>query len=194
MIQSKQDLKRYMEMDKTALHISRKHPRLFRDEIWRYEIILRKHEYYRNTKPTLFAKILRTYYGYKHHKMSIILGIQIPPNVCGGGGLRIMHYGLIVVNPETRIGEWCCIHQGVNIGQNIEPGSVPTIGRNVIFLPGAHLFGKIVIGDNVMVGANAVVTKSFPEGNCRIAGVPARIISDLPNIYQDGKVVQVERK
>lgn len=191
MIQNKQDLRRYMAMDKTALHITRRFPHPLRDEIWKFEIALRKHEYYLNIHPTLFSKIMRKYYGYKHHRMSIMLGIQIPPNVFGGG-LGIMHYGLIVVNPEAKIGEWCYIHQGVNIGQNIEPGSVPVIGRNVIILPGAKLFGKIVIGDNVMIGANAVVTKSFPEGNCRLAGVPARVISNLPNIYQDGKIVQVE--
>lgn len=38
-----------------------------------------------------------------------------------------------------------------------------------------------------MIGANAVVTKSFEKGNCCIAGTPARIISFEPNIYQYGK-------
>ena len=85
MIQNKQDLRRYMAMDKTALHITRRFPHPLRDEIWKFEIALRKHEYYLNIHPTLFSKIMRKYYGYKHHRMSIMLGIQIPPNVCGGG-------------------------------------------------------------------------------------------------------------
>ncbi len=99
------------------------------------------------------------------------------------GGLRINHHGLIVVNAKAKIGEWCDIHQGVNIGQNIENDSVPIIGDNVWIGPGAKIFGKIEIGDNVMIGANAVVNKSFSNGNCRLGGNPAVIISDLPNVY-----------
>ena len=40
------------------------------------------------------------------------------------------------------------------------------------------MFGKIKIGDNTAIGANSVVNKSFEEGNCTIAGVPAKKISD----------------
>ena len=39
------------------------------------------------------------------------------------------------------------------------------------------MFGKIVIGDNVAIGANAVVNKSFPEGNATLGGIPAKVIS-----------------
>ena len=45
MIQSKKDLIRYLKMDKYALGYTKKHPSPF-DEIWEYEIVLRKHEYY----------------------------------------------------------------------------------------------------------------------------------------------------
>ena len=100
------------------------------------------------------------------------------------GGLRINHTGLIIVNEDAQIGEWCDIHQAVNIGQNIEPGSVPVIGNNVWIGPGVKIFGKIEIGDNTMIGAGSVVNKSFMNGNCRIAGNPARVISNEPNIYK----------
>ena len=100
-----------------------------------------------------------------------------------GGGGRINHIGLIIVNKNARIGDWCDIHQAVNIGQNIEPGSVPMIGNNVWIGPGVKIFGKIEIGDNTMIGAGAIVNKSFKEGNCRIGGNPARVISKEPNIY-----------
>ena len=91
---------------------------------------------------------------------------------------------MIVINPNAKIGEWCDIHQGVNIGQNIEPGSVPVIGDNVWIGPGVKIFGKIEIGDNTMIGAGSVVNKSFKDGNCRIAGIPAKVISNEPNVYQ----------
>lgn len=75
----------------------------------------------------------------------------------------------------------------VTIGQGFTPDDVPVIGNNVIILAGAKLFGRIVIGDDVMIGANAVVNKSFPEGHCRIAGVPAKVISNEGNIWVNGE-------
>jgi serine O-acetyltransferase len=60
-------------------------------------------------------------------------------------------------------------------------------GDNVYIGPGAKIFGPIVIGNNVAIGANAVVNKSF-QHNCTIAGVPAKVISqktskEYINIY-----------
>lgn len=49
------------------------------------------------------------------------------------------------------------------------------IGNNCVIYPGAKIFGKITIGDNCIIGANAVVNKSFPN-DCVIGGVPAKII------------------
>ena len=78
---------------------------------------------------------------------------------------------------------WCDIHQGVNIGQNIEKGSVPVIGDNVWIGPGVKMFGKIALGDNMMLGAGAIVNKSFEEGNCTIAGNPAIRVNDHGNVW-----------
>lgn len=44
MIKTKKDLKEYMEADRKQLGVNRKYPRPFTDEIWRYEIYLRKYE------------------------------------------------------------------------------------------------------------------------------------------------------
>ncbi len=179
-ISSKQDLHEFLAMDKKALGVTKKHPLPFVDKVWRYQIILRKYEYWTNCTNN---KIMQLYYKIRHYRLGVNLGFSIPRNVFSGG-LRINHYGLIVVNAEAKVGEWCDIHQGVNIGVNTEEGSVPVIGDNVYIGPGAKLFGKIYIGDNVMIGANAVVTKSFEEGCCRIAGVPAKKISDEGNYYK----------
>ena len=54
----------------------------------------------------------------------------------------------------------------------------PIIGDNCFIGPGAKLFGKIKIGDNVAIGANAVVNKSFGD-NVTIAGVPAKIVNNI---------------
>ena len=53
---------------------------------------------------------------------------------------------------------------------------VPTIGSRVYIGPGAKIIGNIQIGNNVAIGANAVVTKDVPD-NAVVAGIPARIIS-----------------
>lgn len=113
--------------------------------------------------------------------MGVKLGFDIPPNTCGPG-LRINHYGNIIINPGVRIGEWCDIHQGVNIGTDFS-GGVPELGDNVWIGPGAKLYGDIVIGNKCAIGANAVVNKSFPEEGITIAGVPARKVSSKGNAY-----------
>ena len=71
-----------------------------------------------------------------------------------------------------------CLHVCVNIGTEAGKSTdAPTIGDNCYIGPGVKMFGKIVIGDNVAIGANAVVNKSFPEGNATLGGIPAKVIS-----------------
>lgn len=90
-----------------------------------------------------------------------------------------MHNGPIVVSGRAKIGKNCRIHVGVNIGYAAVKGMdlAPIIGNNIYLDPGYKLFGPIKIGDNVAVGANAVVNKSF-EDSCTIAGTPAKVISN----------------
>lgn len=172
MILNKLDLAYYLQEDKKALGMTKRRPRIIGHDIWKFQIILRKHEYYANSKQTLFNRIMKIFYAYLHKKKGIQLGFDIPINVFGAG-LRINHYGLIVVNPKARIGANCDIHQGVNIGQNLAHDDVPKIGNNVWIAPGAKIFGKITIADNISIGANAVVNKSFLEENIVVAGMPA---------------------
>lgn len=72
------------------------------------------------------------------------------------------------------IGSNCTVNQLVVIGWTDRTRG-PILGDNVSVKAGAKVLGPITIGDNVTVGANAVVTKDVPA-NCVVAGVPARII------------------
>jgi serine O-acetyltransferase len=109
--------------------------------------------------------------------MSIHLGFTIPLNVFGPG-LCIAHRGTIVINKDTTIGENCRIHACTNIGTGRGGISAPQIGSNVYIGPGAKIFGDITIADNIAIGANSVVNKSFYEKGISIAGVPAKKINN----------------
>jgi serine O-acetyltransferase len=181
MIQSKADLIEYMNEDRKALGIKREKPFPFFQEtlnpVWKYEILLRKSEYCHNCK-NLMNKIRYPYYRYRLARLGKICGFSIPLNVCGKG-LNIAHIGPVIINGHAKIGDYCRIHVGVNIGTAAGyQDKAPTIGNNVYIGPGAKLFGQITIADNIAIGANAVVNKSFLETNIAIAGVPAKKIND----------------
>ncbi len=110
-------------------------------------------------------------------KSSVKLGFSISPNTFGPG-LSIAHRGTIVVNGGARIGANCRIHVDVNIGTEAgKSDAAPIIGDNCYLGPGAKIFGPIEIGSGTVIGANAVVNKSFPEGDQTLGGIPAKVIS-----------------
>ena len=173
MIRSKSDYKRYLESDACALGRTHRYGLMdwLMDPIWTYERLLRKVEYLQNKTGGLFGQLWRRVVYFQLHRLAIKLGFSLGGRF--GEGLSIAHYGPIVVSTKTTVGKNCRIHVGVNIGEGSD-GKAPMIGDNCYLGPGAKLFGGIVIGDNVKIGANAVVNKSFPEGNCTLVGVPAR--------------------
>lgn len=181
MIKNKTDLKNYLYADRVSLDCTkRKHP-IVTDYVWRFEILLRKTEYAKNclSQKSLLGKLIYYFYELRLRCFSVKLGFSIPVNVFGPG-LCIAHYGTIVVNPNCRVGKNCWIYPNSNLGANTEgPFDVPTLGDNVFIGPGAKLFGKIIIGNNVSIGANSVVTKSFEQSNITIAGVPAKVIKNI---------------
>ncbi len=178
MIKTKEDLKYYMLQDKLNLRVKNDKPKKY-DEIWKYEIILRKHEYYNNLeKKNIFQKILLNHYKNKHHKLSIKYTTSIPINVCGPG-LSIAHLGTIYINSKARVGKNLRIQSGVTIGgvaKNKE--AFPIIEDNVYIGSGAKIIGPVRVAKNVAIGANAVVCKDILEKSTSWAGIPAKKISD----------------
>lgn len=91
-----------------------------------------------------------------------------------GESFKINHGVGTVIGARCKIGRNCMIHQNCTIGDR--NGGRPTIGDNVVIYAGSMILGDIVIGDNCIIGANSVVTKSFPA-NSVLVGSPARNIN-----------------
>lgn len=113
----------------------------------------------------------------KFHEFVImwILSTEIPTMTKIGPGLSIPH-GLVIINACTRIGKNVLIRQFTTIGsKGTAPYGSPVIGNNVDIGASAIIIGEITIGDNVVIGAGTIVTKSIPA-NSRVYGNPMKII------------------
>lgn len=112
----------------------------------------------------------------RHHMFK--LGIIIPYGTSLGPGFYIGHFGNIIVNGHCRIGRNCNLSPGVTLGQanRGRAKGYPVIGDNVYIGPGAKVIGAVTVGNNVAIGANAVVTHDVPD-NAVVAGIPAKVIS-----------------
>ena len=178
-IRSRKDYLIYNEADRVALGRKRTLARFLFDDIWKFQKRLRYLEYLQNSERPLFLRRVRVLIAkYRHRRLGVKLGFTIPPNVFGPG-LAIAHVGTIIVSDGAIVGSNCRLHCCVNIGtKGGESATAPTIGNNCYIAPGAKLYGDIVIGDNIAIGANAVVNRDFPAGDMTIGGVPARVLSD----------------
>lgn len=178
MIDSKEKYKYYLRQDQIALGRSGdKRPNWFGDETWKFEILLRKLEYYMNCRKDPIGVIIRKWYTFRFHRLSIRLGFIISPNVFEEG-LAIPHYGMLGVHSNAKIGKNCRLLQGVVIMADSGSHGAAVVGDNCFFGIGAKVVGAVHIADDVAVGAGAVVTKDITEAGTTWGGVPARKISD----------------
>jgi serine O-acetyltransferase len=117
--------------------------------------------------------------------IEILTGISIPASARIGHSFYIGHFGGIIINAKTHIGNNCNISQGVTIGVSglNENRGVPKIGDNVYLGANCVVAGDICVGNNVMVSACSLVTKDI-EPNSVVMGVPAvKIASKGSNGY-----------
>jgi serine O-acetyltransferase len=121
----------------------------------------------------LFCKIAVV----RHRFWSAVTGCDLPINTKIGGGLLMPHPNGIVIHPMCNIGPNCLIFQQVTLGSNgsSSNGGIPTLGGHVDVGAGAKILGPVTIGDNAVIGANAVVLTDVPA-NAAAVGIPARVI------------------
>ena len=181
MIKNKADYKYYLERDRIALRRTRKRPPLIGEEIWKFEILMRKLEYHQCLsgahKYLHLPLYLLNRLAFK--RLSIKLGFSIPVGTFEEG-LSIAHYGCLVVNYKARIGKNCRIHETVTLGATNGTDDAPKIGDNCFIGTGAKIIGG--------------VTSDILEPGTTWGGIPARKISDnssrsnlAKGLFQDEK-------
>ena len=102
------------------------------------------------------------------------MGFEIPLNVFDKG-LHIIHAGNIIVNENSHVGEYCTIIGTTCLGSK-NGGNGPILGSHCELGMNSIVIGEIELGNNVFVGAGAVVTKSFSDDGISLAGVPAKVV------------------
>lgn len=110
--------------------------------------------------------------------IEILTGISIPYSCDIGPGLLIGHFSSIMIAGNVKIGKNCTLHQSVTIGLagRYKNKGVPTLGDDVFIGAGAVILGKITIGNDVAIGSNAVVSEDIPDHSV-VVGQKASIIS-----------------
>ena len=143
--------------------------------IWQYIRHMRYIEYHQGKSGLHKFAYLWHWYRFKH--LQFKLHFAIYPNTIGPG-FRIFHVGNYThVGPNVKIGKNCTMVSGVVFGNKTEQedNRPVVVGDNCYFGLDCKILGPVRIGNNVTIGAGAVVTKDIPD-NAVVGGIPAKIL------------------
>lgn len=138
---------------------------------WRYQI-----------RPRWMRMPLSAAYKILRLLMEILTGIELPCEAIVGRRFRIDHFGGVIISGDAVFGDDCVIRNGVTVGlRNTGERGSPVIGNRVDVGAGAKILGSIRIGDDVAIGANAVVLTNVPSHSIAV-GIPARVLPRKPKM------------
>jgi serine O-acetyltransferase len=126
----------------------------------------------------VLQQLLRVYFFITGRLVNILTGIEISSRAVIGGGMYLPHLGTIIIAHQTVIGQFAVIHQEVTFGNAAKEGKMvfPVLGDRVYVGAGAKIIGNVKIGNDVMIGCNAVVVKDIPD-HATAVGMPARVVN-----------------
>ena len=127
-------------------------------------------------RPGLRRRLLTKIYWLRFRIIETITGITLPKEARIGPGLRIHHFGNIIVHPGAQIGANCTLRHGVTIGNRVADGPLPVLEDDVELGAYAQILGGVRIGRGAKIGAMSVVLCDVPAGATAV-GVPARIVA-----------------
>ena len=173
MICTRKELKEWLKADHEAFGF--KHPLLAKFS-WSENGTM--FAYVRNLRYLEYYKLFRLWHFMKWRRMNLKHHLYIKVN-CVGPGLHIVHHGYRRIDSVKSIGSNLTILPMVLIGKKTPDSNTEecTIGNNVYIGAGAVIMNPVNIGDNVIIGAGSIVTKDVPS-NCIVAGNPAKIIRE----------------
>src|SRR5690242_3301074 len=118
-------------------------------------------------------------YRFLHKWVQWTCGITLPYTVRLGRRVRIWHHGGMVLHAQS-IGDDVHIRQNTTFGiaRKDRLYELPTIEDRVDIGCGAVLLGRITVGHDSVIGANAVVLQDVPPNSVAV-GVPARVVKAI---------------
>lgn len=172
-IRNKKELEFYLMADRmmnrgrfkeSAVTWLKKH--LLPDYIMLYLEALRKLSYYSHCSG-IHNILFRSFWRIRHYRLGVKLGYDIGQDVLGYG-VVLGHPGTIIIGASNRIGNYAVLHTSTCISNNGK-----RIGDGLYLSAGSVLTRQLTLGNNVQIGANSLVNKSFDKDNIMLGGAPS---------------------
>lgn len=133
---------------------------------------------------TIRCRLIRAPFSFLYKLMKtfieVVAGIDLPCETQVGRRFVIEHFGGVIISGDAVFGDDCIVRNGVAVGlKTTGVRGAPVFGDRVDIGAGAKVLGPVRIGDDVAIGANAVVIHDVPPNSIAV-GVPARVIPRKP--------------